>query len=91
MDILNDEASNFVSLFEMKRVKGWWPCVNVEGGDPELTVRFIFFMLMKRELLFFKGKIELELEILTEEAARTKPAGRGREEPNENPKLEEPQ
>ncbi len=26
----------------MKRLKGWWPCVNVEGGDPELTVRFIF-------------------------------------------------
>jgi len=42
LDILNDESENFVSLFEMKRLKGWWPCVNVEGGDPELTVRFIF-------------------------------------------------
>ena len=39
LDILNDESENFVSLFEMKRVKGWWPCINLEGGDPELTVR----------------------------------------------------
>ena len=35
--------------------------------------------------------MELELEILTEEEARERPAGRGREEPNENPKLEPPQ
>ncbi|CAF0934963.1 unnamed protein product [Rotaria sordida] len=74
LDILNDESLDDVSLFEMKRVKGWWPCVNLEGGDPELT-----------------GKIELELEILTEEEARQRPAGRAREEPNENPKLEPPQ
>lgn len=38
MDILNDDASNHISLFEMKRVKGWWPCIDVAGGDPELTV-----------------------------------------------------
>ena len=38
-----------------------------------------------------KGKVELELEILTEEEARERPAGRGREEPNENPKLDPPQ
>ncbi len=40
---------------------------------------------------YFQGKLELELEILTEEEARQRPAGRGREEPNENPKLEPPQ
>jgi hypothetical protein len=46
LDILNDESENFISLFEMKRLKGWWPCVNVEGGDPELTVRvFLVFDL----------------------------------------------
>jgi hypothetical protein len=38
--ILNDDPANLVSLFEMKRLKGWWPCVDVEGGDPELTVNF---------------------------------------------------
>ncbi len=32
----------------------------------------------------------MELEILTEEEALAKPAGRGREEPNQNPTLEPP-
>jgi len=32
----------------------------------------------------------LEFEILTEEEALVKPAGRGREEPNQNPRLEPP-
>jgi hypothetical protein len=45
LNILNDESSDFISLFEMKRVKGWWPCVDVEGGDPELTVS-VFFLLV---------------------------------------------
>ncbi|CAF0790229.1 unnamed protein product, partial [Didymodactylos carnosus] len=74
LDIIDNDPSNLVSLFEMRRLKGWWPCVNVEGGDPEIT-----------------GKLELEIEILTEEEARERPAGKGREEPNENPKLEPPQ
>ena len=39
LDILNDDKGNHVSIFEMKRLKGWWPCVNLESGDPELTVR----------------------------------------------------
>lgn len=43
------------------------------------------------QINFLKGKVELELEILTEEEARQRPAGRAREEPNENPKLEAPQ
>ena len=32
----------------------------------------------------------MEIEILTEEEAIQRPAGRGREEPNLNPKLEFP-
>ena len=32
----------------------------------------------------------MELEILTEEEVKTKPAGVGRDEPNENPKLPKP-
>ncbi|CAF3822313.1 unnamed protein product [Adineta steineri] len=74
LDIVNDESTDYISLFEMKRIKGWWPCVDVAGGDPELT-----------------GKLELELEILTEEEAAQRPAGRGQEEPNENPHLDPPQ
>ncbi len=41
-------------------------------------------------MVSFQGKVEIELEILTEEEARERPAGHGREEPNENPKLEPP-
>ena len=40
--------------------------------------------------LKIKGKIELELEIVTEEEAVKRPAGRGQEEPNQNPRLEPP-
>jgi len=32
----------------------------------------------------------MALELLTKDEAATKPAGRGREEPNQNPTLEEP-
>ena len=29
-----------VSLFEQKRVRGFWPCFNDEQGERELTVTF---------------------------------------------------
>jgi len=63
-----------ISLFEMKRVYGWWPCVAQEPGeDMQLT-----------------GKVEMAIELLTKEEAEGKPAGKGRDEPNQNPTLEEP-
>lgn len=37
-----------------------------------------------------QGKIEMELELLTAEEAAAKPAGRSRDEPNQNPTLLEP-
>ncbi|CAF4495161.1 unnamed protein product, partial [Didymodactylos carnosus] len=36
------------------------------------------------------GKVELELEILTEEEAQARPAGKARGDPNENPTLQPP-
>ena len=39
----------------------------------------------------FQGKVELEIEIMTEEEALEKPAGQGRSEPNEHPVLEAPE
>ncbi|XP_064630282.1 myoferlin-like isoform X1 [Lineus longissimus] len=62
-----------VSLFDSRRVRGFWPCFNDETGTKELT-----------------GKIEMELELVTEEEANEKPAATGREEPNDNPHLEKP-
>uniref|UniRef100_A0A8C0KI95 Dysferlin n=1 Tax=Canis lupus dingo TaxID=286419 RepID=A0A8C0KI95_CANLU len=62
----------FVSLFEQKTVKGWWPCVAEEG---------------ERKIL---GKLEMTLEIVAESEHEERPAGQGRDEPNMNPKLEDP-
>ncbi|ERE66857.1 dysferlin [Cricetulus griseus] len=63
----------FVSLFEQKTVKGWWPCVTEEGEKKMLA-----------------GKLEMTLEIVAESEHEERPAGQGRDEPNMNPKLEEP-
>uniref|UniRef100_A0A3Q1LK13 Dysferlin n=1 Tax=Bos taurus TaxID=9913 RepID=A0A3Q1LK13_BOVIN len=63
----------FVSLFEQKTVKGWWPCVAEEGEKKILA-----------------GKLEMTLEIVTESEHEERPAGHGRDEPNMNPKLEDP-
>ena len=41
-------------------------------------------------LVPFQGKLEVEIELLTEEEACQRPAGKGREEPNMHPSLEEP-
>ncbi|XP_030841562.1 myoferlin isoform X6 [Strongylocentrotus purpuratus] len=64
---------SMVSLFEAKRLKGWWPVISEESGEREIT-----------------GKLELELEILTEQEAEERPAGNARDEPNANPMLDPP-
>ncbi|MBZ3887940.1 Dysferlin [Sciurus carolinensis] len=70
-DIFHPEL--FVSLFEQKTVKGWWPCVAEEGEKKILA-----------------GKLEMTLEIVAESEHEERPAGQGRDEPNMNPKLEDP-
>ncbi|XP_041041967.1 dysferlin isoform X1 [Carcharodon carcharias] len=67
------EGDKYVSLFEQKSVKGWWPCVAETQGEKILA-----------------GKVEMTLEIVSEEEKEERPAGQGRDEPNMNPKLEEP-
>ena len=48
-------------------------------------------MINHRLFLYYsQGKVELTLEIISDEEAEQKPAGQGREEPNAFPKLEEP-
>ncbi|KAM9331380.1 dysferlin [Gastrophryne carolinensis] len=75
LDLLDESqaADRWVSLFEQKTVKGWWPCVGQEGDEKILA-----------------GKLELTLEIVSEHEHDERPAGLGREEPNMNPKLEDP-
>merc|ERR1719244_843369 len=67
-----------INLFEQKRVKGVIPFVG-EAADESGQKKIL------------AGKVELEMEILTEEEALAKPAGVGQEDPNENPHLEPPQ
>ncbi|EPY87379.1 dysferlin isoform 14 [Camelus ferus] len=75
LDQLDDtfHPERFVSLFEQKTVKGWWPCVADEGEKKMLA-----------------GKLEMTLEIVAESEHEERPAGQGRDEPNMNPKLEDP-
>nr|XP_031532352.1 dysferlin [Vicugna pacos] len=75
LDQLDDafHPERFVSLFEQKTVKGWWPCVADEGEKKILA-----------------GKLEMTLEIVAESEHEERPAGQGRDEPNMNPKLEDP-
>lgn len=42
------------------------------------------------KLVILQGKVEMELELVTELEAEQRPAGKGREDPNMNPTLEEP-
>ena len=37
-DVGADSKVKYVSLFEMKRIKGFWPCYSDEKGEKELTV-----------------------------------------------------
>ena len=37
-----------------------------------------------------QGKFEMTLELLTQQEAEEKPAGKGRDEPNQNPTLDPP-
>uniref|UniRef100_A0A8D0G474 Dysferlin n=1 Tax=Strix occidentalis caurina TaxID=311401 RepID=A0A8D0G474_STROC len=66
-------SGRFVSLFEQKTVKGWWPCVAEQDQKKILA-----------------GKLEMTLEIVPEQEHEERPAGMGRDEPNMNPRLEDP-
>lgn len=41
-------------------------------------------------LKFLQGKVEMTLEIVEEREMEERPAGKGRDEPNMNPKLDQP-
>ena len=57
------------SIFKRKHIKGWWP-FGCRPEDSEL------------ELV---GKVEVELELLSQQEAEQDPAGLGRKEPNPLP------
>lgn len=65
-----------MSLFQQRRIKGWWPMsgVGAEGAAGALA-----------------GKVEMELELLTEEEAAARPVGLGRSEPDALPPPRRPE
>ena len=66
----------WISLFTAKRLRGFFPATRfTKRGD-------------YKELT---SKLEIELELLTEEEANEKPAAKARDTPNANPYLEPPQ
>jgi hypothetical protein len=93
----SDQGKNsYISLFNQRRLKGWWPCI-MELADNKRQIAVNLFKMIKAlsllclSQIYFQGKVEMEIEILTEEEALRKPAGRGRENPNMNPVLDPPQ
>ena len=76
------------------------PRIDAQAGSHK--IEFVDLFKMKRcngwwpvfveegEARTLTGKVEMTLEILTEEESVARPAGKARDEPNLNPKLDEP-
>lgn len=62
------------------------------GNTPWVEIK----IFVKRDVMclpgsaLLKGKVEMTLEVLNEKEADERPAGKGRDEPNMNPKLDPP-
>lgn len=51
---------------------------------------FFFQVSLKMCFTISQGKVEMTLEIMEEKEVEERPAGKGRDEPNMNPKLDQP-
>ena len=63
-------------------------CVCVHARACVRVNAYIYILYITTSTL--QGKVEVQIEILTEEEAKMKPAGKGRDEPNQHPKLDKP-
>ena len=104
LNIREDESVNLFKKQRIEG--WWPLFKQVEAEKKELTVRWFPPLLLCDNFtlpslystffpsLFFsctpQGKVEMELEILTLEEEQIRPAGKGREEPNMNPTLQQP-
>ncbi|XP_037045765.1 otoferlin [Bradysia coprophila] len=71
---LKKQQSEFVNLFEVEKVRGWFPAKGItKDGKMGQT-----------------GKIELELEVLLADVAAADPVGKGREDPHALPTPNRP-
>eukprot|EP00058_Branchiostoma_floridae_P024963 XP_002610453.1 hypothetical protein BRAFLDRAFT_124267 [Branchiostoma floridae] len=70
------QGGKTVDLFEQKKCRGWWPAYLIDKDTQEMTLT---------------GKLEMTVEVIPGEEVDARPAGKGRDEPNMNPKLDDPQ
>jgi len=54
------------------------------------TISAVSVRCLSHAARFLKGKVEMTLEVVNEKEAEERPAGKGRDEPNMNPKLDLP-
>lgn len=54
------------------------------------TISAVSIRCLSHATCFPKGKVEMTLEVVNEKEADERPAGKGRDEPNMNPKLDLP-
>lgn len=56
LEMVSEKSSDLISLFQMKRVKGWWPCVDIQDGKAKLTVSREIEVRSKRIVFAFRAK-----------------------------------
>lgn len=78
-------------LVAMCQRAGWKTCAWCMF-PPQHSLQFIylFSFLVNILLSILQGKVEMTLEIVEEKEMEERPAGKGRDEPNMNPKLDAP-
>ena len=75
-------------MFLIKRTqkKTFGFTIRIESDHNKVLV-YISTLLVQ---LILQGKVEMTIELLTKEEAEVKPAGKARDEPNQNPTLDPP-
>lgn len=80
-------------LHEALFLKGWRNPRSFVFGGNHITYLWMSVLIRRFAESFsfvFQGKVEMTLEIVTEQEADEKPAAKARDEPNMNPKLDPP-
>lgn len=77
----------------MRDRAGWetcaW-CMFISTAQSLVVVLFVSGYCLRLYFNISQGKVEMTLEIVEENEMEERPAGKGRDEPNMNPKLDPP-
>lgn len=81
-------SDNYLNLFSVQQVRGWFPIKGqLKSGKIGQTVyvRWRIFPIYDCKLYISQGKIELQLQVLSQDDANANPAGKGRDGPDALP------